>query len=186
MRHLLIAAAVLAACNVNAECYTRSAMTNQMKARIERVTDVHKTVVPTPEGQKRCTVSFRAFINGDWKSGEGMSQARSGTPDDQVCAQAYNSGTTFLLQSIGGSNMVVEQEMVCSDEPKPQVRMVRVGDVIAESEVQPHALRRRPFVYNGSVCRWFTQMDSSRVVLDPLEGIMCRMTNDQWKVVDKF
>jgi hypothetical protein len=186
MRHLLTAAAVLAAFNVNAECFTRSAMTNQMKARIERITDLHQTVVPTREGQKRCTVSFRAWINGDWHSGEGMSQTNPSIPDAQVCSQALHSGQTFLLQSIGGSNLTAEQEMVCSDEPKPQVRMVRVGDVIAESEVQPHALRRRPFVYNGSVCRWFTQMDSSHVVLDPSEGIMCRMTNDQWKVVDKF
>ena len=186
MRKLLIAITALSAVTAQAECYTRSAMTNQMKARIERITDLHQTVVPTREGQKRCTVSFRAWINGDWHSGEGMSQTNPGIPDAQVCSQALNSGRTFLLQSIGGSDLTAEQEMVCSDEPKPQVRLVRVGDVIAESEVQPHALRRRPFVYNGSVCRWFTQMDTSSVVLDPNEGIMCRMTNDRWKVVDKF
>ena len=186
MRTLLVLAGMVTAVTAHAECFTRSAMTNQMKARIERVTDLHSTVVPTTEGQKRCTVSFRAFINGDWHSGEGTSQANPSIPDAQVCSQALNSGRTFLLQSVGGSSLTAEQEMVCSDEPKPSVRLVKVGEVIRESQVQPHAYQRRSFVYNGATCRWFSQFDPHEVVLEPAQGIMCRMNNDLWKVVDIF
>lgn len=186
MHKTLIALVLASAATAHAECFTRSAMTTQMQSRIERITDLHQTVVPTREGQKRCTVSFRAWINGDWHSGEGMSQTNPSIPDAQVCSQALNSGRIFLLQSIAGSNLAAEQEMVCSDEPKPHVRLVNVGEIIRESEVQPHALHRRPFIYNGSYCRWFSQFDPHQVVLEPQQGIMCRMHNDQWKVVDKF
>jgi hypothetical protein len=186
MKHTLLAIALASAGIAHAECYSRSAMSNHMRAQIERITDVHETVVPTPTGQKRCTVIFRSLINGAWHSGEGMSQARPETPAAQLCNQAMTSGQTFLLQSIGGSRMAMEQEMVCSDEPKPYVRLVNVGEVIRESEVQPHARNRRPFIYKGSTCRWFSQFDPHQVVLEPQEGIMCKMNNDQWKVVDKF
>lgn len=186
MKHTILFLALFAAESAHAECFARSAMSHHMRAQVERITDVHETVVPTPTGQKRCTVSFRALINGDWHSGEGMAQSRPETPNAQLCSQAMNSGTTFLLQSIGGSRLSMEQEMVCSDEPKPHVRLVNVGEVIRESEVQPHARNRRPFIYKGSTCRWFSQFDPHEVVLEPQEGIMCKMANDQWKVVDKF
>ena len=134
MHKTLIALVLASAATAHAECFTRSAMTTQMQSRIERITDLHQTLVPTREGQKRCTVSFRAWINGDWHSGEGMSQTNPSIPDAQVCSQALNSGRIFLLQSIAGSNLAAEQEMVCSDEPKPHVRLVNVGEIIRESE----------------------------------------------------
>jgi hypothetical protein len=180
MKKLAITLCLVTATVAHAECYTRSAMTNQIKAKLERIADLKRSVVPTPEGQKRCTVSFRALINGDWHNAEGMSQAMPDVPEDQLCARAVQSGRTFLLQNIQGSNMAAEQEMVCSDEPKPEVKMVKVGDVIAESEVQPHLRYNKPFVYRGSVCRWFSQSS------DQTEGVMCKIRDTQWKVVDKF
>lgn len=187
MKRTLFALAIMAvAVSSQAECFSRSAMTNQVQAKIERITDQKRTVVPTTEGQMRCTVSFRALIKGEWFDGEGVSQASPHVGTEQICTQAMNSGSTFLLQSIGGSRTAVEQEMVCTDEPKPRIRPVRIGQNIAESEVRPHPKYAKEFVYNGTTCRWFRETEARKLDIIQWQGVICKLKSGQWKVVDKF
>lgn len=183
MRKLLLIAALASAGLANAECYSRSAMSSKSYAKVEKVADVRYTSSPTTEGQWRCVVSFRAYINGEWHNAEGLAQGSPDTPLNQLCARAIQSGNTFLLQQFG-STVVSDSTMVCTDEPKPSVRYVNIGDIIAESEVEPHQRYQKPFEYKGQYCQWFIENDNAR--LEPWQGVMCRVSSTKWKVVDKF
>lgn len=183
MRTLLLIAALASAGLANAECYNRTAMNSKSFAAVEKVADVRYTSSPTTEGQWRCTVSFRAYINGEWHHAEGLAQGSPETPLNQLCARAVQSGNTFLLQSIR-STVVSDSTMVCTDEPKPETHNVNVGDVISESEVEPHQRYRKPFEHKGQYCQWFIQHDEGK--LEPWQGVMCRVSSMKWKVIDKF
>lgn len=184
MKRSLIALALVFASSANAECYSRTAMTNDLKGRIQKITDIERMVTPVANKQLRCVVTFRALIDKDWYDGEGVSQG-SGT-ENQVCAQAQNSGVTFLLQSVKGSNIAVDQEMVCTDQPKLKYRPVKPGDIISESEVKPHPKFPKTFAYMGTSCKWFLETDTRGVSLTQWQGVMCDVRNGEWKVIDKF
>ena len=54
-----------------ANCYVRSAMTNQTTVKITSVADVQPLVVPVSPTQNKCIVTFRAQVNGAWIDAEG-------------------------------------------------------------------------------------------------------------------
>lgn len=169
-----------------AECYSRTAMLSQLKAPISRIADVQNHIAPMEHNQFRCRVTFRALIGQDWHTAEGQSVGFAGDNQKQICAQALNIGKSFLLQKIGTGTVNMDSEMICTDQPIPQVRAVQIGQVIRESEVRPHPERIRPFRYQGTQCRWFMETDASGRDLVQWQGIMCHVGNDQWKVLDKF
>jgi hypothetical protein len=49
-----------------------------------------------------------------------------------------DQGRAQILSRADGGRMTIEQNMVCTDRPEIQVRQVRIGDQVRESEVRPH------------------------------------------------
>ena len=173
---------------VSAECFMRSATVNQLNKPITRIVDIKQSVTPVANNQFKCNVTFRAEIDHVWHTGEGQSIGANGDSIDQICSQALNSGRSYLLTKVSGTRTITEQEMVCRDDPLPEVRTVRVGDIVQLSELAPHPQKPNFFEYRGARCRWFVESDFDPVRRDVFQhqGIVCLLRKGEWQVVDKF
>ena len=141
----------------HADCYTRGATVSSIGGKIERVADYQYSLLPAPAGTARCRVTFRALINDRWYTAEGETAGSAGQNSGQVCAQANNTARAS------------------------------VGDVIRDSEVQPHPNYRKPFRFRGTTCRWFIESRPESGAVDMNQGVMCATsTQDVWRVVDKW
>jgi hypothetical protein len=170
------------------ECYMRSITVNEMSSQIERTADVVKELVPIQD-QKQCTVTFRVMISGNWYTALGRSRDSVTTDDAQLCARAMDLGRARVLQDIAGSSVAMTQELICTDQDLPKNRQVKIGDVVRESEVAPHwdPAKRQSFPYKGMECRWFMENVSLGAggIAHNL-GVMCRVKNEQWHVLEKW
>lgn len=166
----------------------RSATVNQLNKPITRIVDVKRSVVPVNQNQFKCNVAFRAEIDHVWHTGEGQSIGANGDSIDQICSQAMDSGRSYLLSKVSGGRANYEQEMVCRDDALPEVKTVRVGDIVQISELAPHPEKPNFFEYKSTKCRWFVESDFDPVRRDVLQhqGIVCLLRKGEWQVVDKF
>ena len=174
------------ATTVQAECYVRSAMTNQTAINITGIADVQPMVVPISPTQNKCIVTFRAQVNGDWITAEGESVGSRSLSEADLCRGAMDQGRAQILSRADGGRMTVEQNMVCTDQPEIKVRQVQIGDQVRESEVRPHPNFPKQFNYRGTQCRWFIEPEIRGGDLFQRQGIVCRSHGLDWKVVDKW
>lgn len=172
---------------VQADCYVRSAVTNQTTMSIVAVADVEPLVVPISATQNKCFVTFRAQVNGEWITAESEKVGPRTMSEKDLCASALDSGRTQILSRAGGNNLAVEQNMVCTDQPEIKVRSVKRGEMVRESEVRPHPNFPRAFVYRTAQCRWFIEPEvhPGRDLLQR-QGIICQVNGNDWQVVDKW
>jgi hypothetical protein len=92
-----------------------------------------------------------------------------------------------ILSRADGGRMSVEQNMVCTDQPVIQVRSVKRGEMVRESEVRPHPYFPKPFAYRTATCRWFIEPEvhPGRDLLQR-QGIICQTNGNEWQVIDKW
>lgn len=187
MSRLLIAL-LFVSTTAAAECYVRSATVKESRANITRIADIKRYVTPVDSNHFKCTVSFRAEINHTWQNGEGQSIGAAGDSIDAICTQALDSGRSYLLSKVADGKMLNEQEMICTDRPDPQVRTVKIGDIVQISELAPHPQKPDFFVYRGAQCRWFVETDVNVAARDLFQwqGIACLVRKGEWQVIDKF
>ena len=179
---------IFVASQASAECYMRSATTQTMLSKIERIADIEQTVIPAGKTKSICRVNFRAHIDGRWYSALGEELFDNKSSIDQACQKAVNSSKISILESVSGSRINVSQEMICTDKPMPKDQpKVNIGDTVWESEVQPHPLNKEVFTFRGSLCRWFVESNPKVRSIDMEQGIICRASNQKvWRVVDKW
>lgn len=188
MKRALLATLVLLQSTAWAECYVQSTYLNQIKSQIERTADEQR-FVGIIDGQKLCRVAFRVMVSGQWHTAQGEALGMPEVDDAQLCARATDTGRARLLESIGSVRSSVTQDMICTDKDIPKWKPVRVGDHIRESEVAPHPnpARRKSFAYMGQECRWFVEtVPFGTGGLEQNSGIMCRLKQDDWYIVDKW
>jgi len=169
-----------------AECYVRSAMTNQTAVQISNVADVRPWVVPISPTQNKCIVNFRAQVNGEWITVEGENVGPKTVSEALLCKGAMDQGRTQILSRANGKTLSLEQNMVCTDQTLPKIRRVEIGDRLQESEVLPHPNFPKRFVYHNATCRWFAEQDVRNGDLRHKQGIICRSHENEWQVVDKW
>lgn len=171
-----------------AECYIRSATVRDMQTKVTRIVDIKRYVTPVDDSKFKCTVAFRAEINHVWQNGEGQSIGSNGDSIDAVCSQALDSGRAYLLEKVSNGRMLSEQEMICTDRPDPKIKSVKIGDIVEISELAPHPQKPNFFTYQGAQCRWFVESDFDPVRRDIFQwqGIVCRVRQGEWQVIDKF
>ena len=174
------------ATTAQAECYVRSAVTNQTTMSIEAVADVDPFVIPISPTQNKCIVNFRAQVNGQWITAEGERIGPRSMPEKELCAGAVDSGRMQILSRADGGHMTVEQNMVCTDQPEIKVRSVNRGEMVRESEVRPHPNFPRPFTYRTAQCRWFIEPEPRNSDLLQRQGIICQSIGNEWRVIDKW
>jgi len=171
----------------HSECYIRSAMTSLASMSITGMADLDPLVVPISPTQNKCLVNFRAQVNGGWITVEAEKVGSKNIPEIQLCEQAIEQGRIKLLSRASPRHIEVEQNMVCDERPAIQVRSVKRGEMILESEVRPHPNFPKPFTYRSSKCRWFMEPEvlPGKDLLQR-QGIACLINANQWQVVDKW
>lgn len=184
-RSTAIVLAVVAT-TAQADCYVRSAMTNQSRASISAIADVEPIVVPISDTQNKCLVSFRAQVNNNWITAEGSSVGLKSLSEDELCRNAIDSSKIQILSRVDGGNVNVETNMVCDDRPEIRVRNVKIGEVVRESEVRPHPNFPKPFRYRTAQCRWFIEPEPRNSDLLQRQGIICQSFGNEWRVIDKW
>ena len=154
MRRQIIALTVAGlATTAQAECYVRSAITNQTTITIANIADVEPMVVPISPTHNKCIVNFRAQVNGQWITAEGENTGPKTMSEKTLCRGAMDQGRTQIMSRADGSSLAMEQNMVCTDQKIPEIRKVTVGERVKESEVLPHPnflnhfLRRRNLTF---------------------------------------
>jgi len=185
-RKPIIVLTMTVSATAQAECYVRSAMTNQTAVQITNVTDVRPWVVPISPTQNKCIVNFRAQVNGEWITVEGENVGPKTVSEALLCKGAMDQGRTQILSRANGKTLSLEQNMVCTDQTLPKIRRVEIGDRLQESEVLPHPNFPKRFVYHNATCRWFAEQDVRNGDLRHKQGIICRSHENEWQVVDKW
>jgi hypothetical protein len=97
-----------------------------------------------------------------------------------------DSSRAHLLSRTDAGNLNIESNMVCDDRPAIQVRNVRVGELVRESEVRPHPNFPKPFKYRTAQCRWFIEPEPRNSDLLQRQGIICQSAGNEWRVIDKW
>ncbi len=172
---------------VSAECYIRSATTVKSNESIERIADFKQEVIPS--GSKNiCRVTFRAFLKGKWHLATGEEVAQTWGDWQSACAKAQQFAKNNLLDSVSSVQVLSKQDTICTDEPLPKTKAkVQLGQIIKESEVQPHPVHFDNFRYRGALCRWFVESTPRVGHIELNQGILCRLSDEiHWKVVDKW
>ena len=172
--------------SASAECYSRIAMNNKIQDQMVAIANIQKTVVPISTTQNKCIVNFRAQVNGEWHTIEGEATGPKADNTDPLCTHALNSTRRNFLTQSGVNNVSVEQDMVCTDQSIARTRAVKIGDQIRESEVAPHPNFPRRFEYRNTFCRWFMEPEARVGDIIQRQGIVCRIRDDEWQVVDKW
>jgi len=185
-RKPIIVLTMTVSATAQAECYVRSAMTNQTAVQITNVADVQPWVVPISLTQNKCIVNFRAQVNGEWITVEGENVGPKTVSEALLCKGAMDQGRTQILSRANGKTLSLEQNMVCTDQTLPKIRRVEIGDRLQESEVLPHPNFPKRFVYHNATCRWFAEQDVRNGDLRHKQGIICRSHENEWQVVDKW
>lgn len=172
----------------SAECYIRSATVSKMTSSIERTADIQRDILPQGNSGFKCRITFRAYIDNKWHTAVGEEVGDAKASLDQTCSKAMNAGSVSILESVSGTKISSNQDMICTDRPMPQSRpKVNIGDIVWESEVQIHPIHKNQFNYRGSACRWFIESRPESGNIDLSQGIICRSLEQQvWKVVDKW
>ena len=174
------------ATTVQADCFVRSAVTNQTTMSVSAIADVQPLVVPISATQNKCFVTFRAQVNGEWITAESERVGPRSMSETDLCAGALDSGRMQILSRAGGGKLAVEQNMVCTDQPEIKVRVVKRGELVRESEVRPHPNFLKPFTYRTAQCRWFIEPEPRVGDLLQRQGIICQVNGPEWQVVDKW
>ena len=176
----------LVATTAQAECFVRSAMSSQTRASITAIADVDPFVVPISATQNKCIVNYRAQVNGNWVTVEGTSIGAKSLSEEELCRGAIDSSRAQLLSKTDAGNLNIETNMVCDERPAIQVRNVRIGELVRESEVRPHPNFPKPFRYRTAQCRWFIEPEPRNSDLLQRQGIICQSAGNNWIVIDKW
>jgi hypothetical protein len=185
---ILLAVGIGAFCNLAlADCYTRTNIHLTRDIINAGPTDVQQLVVPDPAGSK-CIMRYRVHIGNDWRTAEGSGVGKT-APD--ACKLALDISRGRVLAEVEPTRVTSDMSLVCSDLPDIQVRSVRIGEVIWESETDMHRVpeERKYFTYKATQCRMFTERNSKDRNFYTYQGIICRVNslpNSKWQVVDKY
>ena len=187
MRRTIPLILALVASTAQGECYVRSAVTNQTKMNIVAIADIEPMVVPISSTQNKCIVNFRAQVDSKWITAEGEKIGPKTISEKELCAGAVDQGRIQILSRADGGRMNIEQNMVCNEQPEIQVRVVRQGETVRESEVRPHPNFPKPFIYRTAACRLFIEPEvrPGRDLLQR-QGVICQVNGNEWQVVDKW
>jgi hypothetical protein len=163
----------------------KSSSISEIQDSIEKVDAVQRYPMQLKNDQIRCSVTFQARIRGHWYAVE--SSAIAAGSEDAVCTQAINSGSARILEKIVGSKFTMQQEMVCTDQILQPKKTVNVGDLVRESDVIPDPVwpHARKFK-DGNECLRFVESDIVGTELKRTHGVVCRVDQQLWRVVDKF
>lgn len=188
MRHSVVTLIMaLPALAVGQQCVLQSKNVMQSSVTIQERSGVQATVVPALGGGRKCMVNFRARIGSEWHTAFGEFEWSGDRPREEACAVALRRAEDSVRERVAASQIVSEKVLICRDNPDLEtLRQTNPGTVGSLSQFRPHPDRPREFWHNGAPCRFFLDSAFVRNDIRTFEGVICKIHNSQWVVVDKF
>jgi hypothetical protein len=186
MKHL-IALAVLIPALATAECVLQDRTVTSHSIVIQERSGMRQTVVPAPEGGKRCIVNFRARVGATWYSATGQYDWAGDRPAGEACAVAAARADDSVHAQTVSQHVRSEKVMVCNDrEDMNTLRVTRPGTVAQLHQFRPHPDYPNRFWHNGAQCRMFLDSAWTGRDIHTYQGVICQLQDNQWVVVDKY
>lgn len=154
---------------------------------IKERSDIKRNIVTMPSGQRRCIVDFRVRVGADWHQATGEYDWDGARPSGEACAAAVALAERDVQSRLAKKSVVSEQVMVCRDDPdSAMLRRTNPGSVGTVDQYRPHPNYPTAFYHNGTQCRWFLETGYNRGNIEQYQGVICRLDDGKWVVVDKF
>jgi hypothetical protein len=132
-------------------------------------------------------VDMRVRIGQDWHTAFGEHVWDGNSSREPACAAAVKRAEDSVIQRVTVAAVVSENVLICSDrENLNTLRESNPGTVADLAQFRPHPTHTREFWYNGTRCRWFVDTVWQQQTVNTMQGIICRLQDSKWVVVDKF
>ena len=169
------------------ECVMQEKMVGRATAAISEMSEIRRDVVPWAGGQKKCVVSFKAQIDGQWHMANGEYVWDGERPASEACGAAINQAKKDLTAKVKPSTIISEEVLVCSDDKnQSNIKVASVGSIVDISQLRPHPNHPNRFVHEGTECKWFLDSNWTGKSIRQYQGVACKLEPTKWVVVDKF
>ena len=183
----LLALALIPATVLASECVLQDRTVSRSTVTIAERSKIKPEVVPSINNGRKCMVTFRVRIGADWHSAHGEYEWAGDRPREEACTVAVKRAEDEVRERVGRLQTVSEKTMICSDRPDlDALRSTNPGTIAELHQFRPHPDHPREFWHNGAPCRYF--LDSAYVHQDvrTFQGVICRIHESKWVVVDKW
>lgn len=187
MKNLLFVMGMVPVTAMGQQCVLQDRTVTQGLLTIQERTALTAEVVPSASGGRKCMVRFQARVGAEWHVTFGEYEWDGARPREQACGVAVKRAEDSLRDRIARSQVVTERVVICNDSPElATLKQTNPGTIGDLHQFRPHPERPNQFWHNGAPCRYF--LDSNYVNQDirTFEGIICKIHDSKWVVVDKF
>jgi len=169
------------------QCVLQEKTVSRSAVVIAERSDVRAEVVPGFSGGRKCMVNFRARIGAEWHTAFGEHEWSGDRPREEACGAAIKRAEDSVRERVGRSQVVSEKALICNDNPDLMtLRQTNPGTIGELAQFRPHPDRPREFWHNGAPCRFFLDSAYVRNDIRTFEGVICKVHDSKWVVVDKF
>lgn len=183
----LIALTVLIPALATAECVLQDRTVTSHSIVIQERSGMRQTVVPAPDGGKRCIVNFRARVGATWYSATGQYDWAGDRPAGEACAVAAARADDSVHAQTVSQHVRSEKVMVCNDrEDMNTLRSTQPGATGKLHQFRPHPDYPNRFWHNGAQCRMFLDSAWTGRDIHTYQGVICQLQDNHWVVVDKY
>lgn len=169
------------------QCVLQDRTVSRSAVTIAERADIRSEVVPGFGNTKKCIVNFRARIGAEWHTAFGEYEWPGDRSREEACAVAVKRAEDSVKERVGRSQVISEKVLICNDNPDLRtLRQVNPGTVGELSQFRPHPEYPSAFWHNGTHCRFFLDSVYTGRDIRTFQGIICRVQDSRWVVVDKF
>ena len=169
------------------ECVLQDRTVSRSTVVIAERSRITPEVVPSVNNGRKCMVTFRVRIGSDWHSAHGEYEWAGDRPREEACTVAVKRAEDEVRERVGKLQTINEKTMICSDRPDlDALRSTNPGTVAELHQFRPHPDFPREFWHNGAPCRYFLDSAYVRQDVRTFQGVICKIHDSKWVVVDKW
>ena len=169
------------------ECVLQDRTVSRSTVVIAERSRITPEVVPSVNNGRKCMVTFRVRIGTDWHSAHGEYEWAGDRPREEACTVAVKRAEDEVRERVGRLQTINEKTMICSDRPDlDALRNTNPGTVAELHQFRPHPDFPREFWHNGAPCRYFLDSAYVRQDVRTFQGVICKIHDSKWVVVDKW
>ena len=169
------------------QCVLQDRTVSRGTVVIEERNNIRTEVVPSFSGGKKCMVSMTVRAQNAWHTAFGEYEWDGARPREEACAVAVKRAEDSVKERVGRSQVISEKMLVCRDQPDlVELKNINPGTTGQLNQFRPHPDRPNEFWYNGAPCRYILDSAWNGKTIRTWEGIICKIHDRQWVVVDKF
>jgi hypothetical protein len=169
------------------ECVLQDRTVSRSSVTIAERSRIAPEVVPSINNGRKCMVTFRVRIGSAWHSAHGEYEWAGDRPREEACTVAVKRAEDEVRERVGKLQTINEKTMICTDRPDlDALRSTNPGTVAELHQFRPHPDFPREFWHNGAPCRYFLDSVYVRSDVRTFQGVICKIHDSKWVVVDKW